>query len=232
MSVRKGIINKVEPEIVKATEIPNKFKAHTKYKNKAGIAVPGVTGVLSILGKPFLIAWANRMGLQGMDTEKYKVEMGTIGTIAHAMISSSFLDEDIDLSDYTPQQIEKAVNCYRSYLNWREKKLLAPMVVEQPLISEEYQYGGTTDFFGLIDSEEIVLDYKTGQVSKDAYIQTCAYRQLIIENGYPAPKKIIILGIPRADNEKFQEVVYTDFTAGWECFKYLLGAYNIYKDMK
>jgi hypothetical protein len=228
--VKKGIITK--PEEKEKPKDTSKYKAHTRYKNKAGIAVPGVTGVLSILGKPFLIAWANRMGLQGIDSEKYKVEMGTIGTIAHAMISTSFLDCDLDLSDYTPQQIEKAVNCYRSYLNWRENKLLAPMVVEQPLISEEYQFGGTTDFYGLIDSDEVILDYKTGMVSKEAYIQTCAYRQLIIENGYAAPKKITILGIPRADNEKFQEVTYTDFTAGWECFKHLLVAYNYLKDMK
>jgi hypothetical protein len=231
MSVRKGIIKKVE-EVKPADPPPNRFKAHTRYKNKAGIAVPGVTGVLGILGKPFLIAWANRMGLQGIDSEKYKVEMGTIGSIAHAMISTSFLDCDMDLSDYTPQQIDTAANCYRSYLNWKGNKFLVPIVVEQPLISEEYQFGGTTDFYGLIDSEEVILDYKTGMVSKDAYLQTCAYRQLIIENGYPAPKKITILGIPRADNEKFQEVVYTDFTAGWECFKHLLAAYNYYKDMK
>ena len=217
------------------TETPKemvKFRAHTQYKNKAGIPVPSVTTVIGILGKPNLITWANKMGLQGVDSNKYRDEMGVVGTLAHALISADLKGEKLVLSDFSQSQIDMANNCLRSYLKWREPKLLAPFVIESPLVSEEYQFGGTTDYYGLVDALETILDYKTGFIGPEAYIQTCAYRHLLIENGHPVPQKITILGIPRTNDEKFQEVHYTDFTAGWECFKHLLGAYNYLKDMK
>lgn len=224
----KKPFKKDEPKIDELS----KFRAHTRYKNREGVTLPSVTTVLGILNKPALIVWANRLGLQGIDSTKYRDEMGVIGGLAHALISSDLKGEKLLLSGYSQDQIDKANNCMKSYFKWREKKNLNPYVIETPLVSEEFQFGGTTDFYGTIDGENTILDYKTGGVYKEAYIQTCAYRQLLIENGHPLPSKITILGIPRTDDEKFQEITYTDFTTGWETFKHLLLAYNYLKEMK
>jgi len=209
-----------------------KMKPHATYRNKEGIVVPSVTTIVGQLGKPFLITWANRMGLRGIDSNKYRDEMGVIGSLAHALISSDIKGEKLHLADFTQEQLDKANNCLRSYNKWKEGKLLAPMVVETPLVSEEFQFGGTPDYYGLVDSDEAILDYKTGAVYVEAYIQTCAYHRLLVENGHEPPKKIIILGIPRTDDEKFQEVIYDKFETGWETFKHLLSVYNYMKEMK
>jgi len=210
-----------------------KTKAHIRYKNNAGDIVPGATTVINgVLAKPQLVIWANRLGLQGIDSTKYRDEMGDIGTLAHAMIMADLKGEPVDTSDYSREQIDKAENCFLSWLEWRKGKEVEPIHVEQPLVSEKYQFGGTFDFLGWIDGVMTLGDYKTGGIWKEAYIQTCAYRQLLIEAMFPIPDKILILGIPRTPDEKFQEVIYIEFNKGWELFKHLRAAYGLLKEIK
>ena len=46
-------------------------RQHTVYKLASGARVPGVTTVLSVLNKPALVPWANKLGLEGIDVRKY-----------------------------------------------------------------------------------------------------------------------------------------------------------------
>jgi len=206
-------------------------KAHIRYKNKNGDIVPGASTIANMLDKPALAPWANKLGLKGIDSNAYSKEMANIGTLAHAMIMSELKNEKLDTSDYSYEQIDKAENCFLSWLEWRKDKKLSPLLIETPLISETWQFGGTPDFLGFIDNTLVLADYKTGGIWREAYIQTCAYRQLAIENNYPAAEKILILGIPRED-EKFQEVTYTKFDNGWEIFVLLKQVYEKLKKVK
>ena len=211
-------------------------KAHTRYKNKAGKVIPGATtplGKVNFDGKYYrLIAWANKKGLEGIDSSKYRDEAGAVGTLAHEMIMADLRGEEVDTSDYSQQQIDKAENCYLKWLEWRKDKVLEAYQVELSLVSEEYQYGGTIDYLGMIDGCYVVADYKTGWVGIEAYIQTCAYRQLAIENEFPIPEKIVILGIPRTEDEIFKERIYTDFDLGWRAFLAAKEVYAIDKLLK
>lgn len=209
-----------------------KTSAHIRYKNNAGDIVPGVTTIIGLLAKPQLIVWANRLGLQGIDSTKYRDDKGDIGTLAHSMIISDLRGEKCDTSDYSQQQIDKAENCYLSWLEWRKHRELKPVGLELPLVSEEYQFGGTVDYYGLIDGVTVLVDFKTGGVWPEATIQTCAYRHLLIENGYPTPSHITILGIPRTEDESFQEKVIINFDTGWEIFRHLRAVYNLNKQLK
>ena len=58
-------------------------KAHIRYKLKDGTVVPGATTITGLLNKPFLITWANRLGLEGIDSTKYRDAAADIGTLAH-----------------------------------------------------------------------------------------------------------------------------------------------------
>ena len=208
-------------------------KAHIRYKNQAGEIVPGVTTIIgAILAKPQLIIWANRLGLQGIDSTKYRDEKGAIGTLAHAMILADLKGEKVDTDEYSKEQITQAENSYLKWLEWQKGKEFKPVCVETPLVSELHQFGGSPDYLGMINGELILADYKTGFVGKEAYIQTCAYRELLIENGYPPASKIIILGIPRTEDEKFQEIIYTSFDVGWGYFKSLKACYDWDKKIK
>src|SRR5439155_21898181 len=58
-------------DLTPQTDFGDKVKAHVRYYTSKGEQVPGVTTILSVLNKPALVSWANRMGLQGIDTHKY-----------------------------------------------------------------------------------------------------------------------------------------------------------------
>lgn len=209
-----------------------KGKAHIRYKNNAGVIVPGASTIANMLDKPALVPWANKLGLQGINSNDYSKSMAQIGTLAHAMIMAEVKGETADTAEYSQEQISKAENSYLSWLEWVKGKEITPIVVEKSMVSETYQFGGTPDFLGEIDGKIILADYKTGGIWREAYFQTCAYRQLTIDNGYPKAEKILILGIPRTEDEKFQEVSYTSFDKGWEVFVYLLKVYNLLKEIK
>lgn len=207
-------------------------QAHIRYKNSRGEIVPGASTIANMLDKPALSPWANKLGLQGINSNDYAKEMAQIGTLAHAMIMADLKNEQTDASEYSLEQIFKAENSYLSWLEWRRDKKIDPVLIETPLTSEQYQFGGTPDFLGLIDGVMTLADYKTGGIWREAYIQTVAYRQLAIDNGYPPANKILILGIPRTEDEKFQEVSYTKFDTGWGIFLHLLQVHKLLKEIK
>ena len=214
-----------------------KSKGHTIYKNKEGVTVSGVTSVIGQLAKPALAPAANKLGLQGIDSTKHWKELAEIGSLAHAMILAELKGEKLDTSDYSPNQLDKATNSMLSYLEWAKGHKVEPILLETPLVSEEFQFGGTLDFFGILDGKTTLVDYKTGRIWFEHYLQMCAYRWLLIEKGYLAPEQIIILGIPRDENDKFQEVyipgeTYTETDTGWAIFRHLLGVHNLKKKLK
>ena len=210
----------------------DKGKAHIRYKNRDGRIIPGASTIANMLDKPALAPWANKLGLQGINSNDYAKGMAQIGTLAHAMIMATLKSEKVDTSEYSQEQISKAENSYLSWLEWSKGKIIKPVIIETPMVSETYQFGGTPDFLGEIDGVMTLADYKTGGIWREAYFQTCAYIQLAIENGYPSVRRILILGIPRTEDEKFQEVTYTSFDKGWEVFVYLLKVYNLLKEIK
>jgi len=205
----------------------SKTKSHQVYKNAAGKQVPGVTTVIGILEKPAIHNWIAKITREGHDWAKYRDEAGDIGTLAHALILSYFREENADTSDYSKEQIDQAENAFLFFLDWAKGKKFIPILVEKPLVSESMQVGGCLDFYGKIDGGIILTDFKTGGIYDEAYIQTCAYREMIIENGYEAPDKIIILGIPRKDTEHFTEQTHTSFERGIELFKLCRRIYEL-----
>ena len=88
--------------MLKTKDASKKARAHTIYKLEDGTKVPGVTTVLGILNKPALVKWANNLGLQGIDSNKYRDEMADIGTLAHQMIVNYFNKVETDTTDMFP----------------------------------------------------------------------------------------------------------------------------------
>ena len=209
-----------------------KTEAHIRYKNKEGKIIPGATTVVGLLNKPQLIIWANRLGLQGIDSTAYRDGAARMGILAHDYILCHHKGIKPDLTDYSKVEIDAAENSFLSYLEWLKGHKLEPLLLETPLVSEEYQFGGTPDCLCMLDGEIALIDYKTGGIYKEAYYQTCAYRQLLVENERRVPNKIIILGIPRTPDESFKTEVYTEFDTGWEIFKHLLSIYYLQKETK
>jgi len=212
-----------------------KTKAHTRYRNKNGGIVPGVTTIVGKLddGKSNALAnKANELGLQDIVSSKLWGNMAEIGNLSHAMVMGHLKGIETDTTDYSREQIDKAENSYLSWLEWGRDKTIIPIGIELALVSEEHQFGGCLDFFGNIDGHLTLADYKTGGIYREHYIQLCGYWGLLKEKGYTLPKKGLILGIPRTPDEKFQEVYYTEFERGWQIFLHLREVYDLLKGVK
>jgi hypothetical protein len=213
-------------------QVPAKTKAHIRYKNKDGKIIPGVTTITGILDKPALVKWANNLGLQGIDSSKYRDEMADIGTLAHYFIMCYLTGEEPDTSDYSKEQIDKAENCLLSFFEWEKSHPIKSLIVEQPLVSEQYQYGGTIDCYARCDGGLWLIDFKTGKaIYPEMFYQLAAYRQLLIENGHKV-NNTRILRIGRDESEGFEERVVADLDKQWQLFLHCLAIYNLQREIK
>ena len=197
-------------------DIKKVSKAHTIYKTSDGKRVPGTTTVLGVLNKPALVSWANKLGLEGIDSNKYVDAAARIGTLAHYLVQCDLTGETPDISEYGATEIDKAENALLSYYSWKKGKQITPIENEIPLVSEEYGYGGTIDCYCIIDGDLWLLDFKTGKaIYPEMLTQLAAYRQLLTENGHLV-EKAKILRIGRDETEGFEERTIIDFTNYWE----------------
>ena len=206
-----------------------KSKAHQRYKLFDGTRVPGVTTITGQLDKPFLIKWANDLGLVGIDSAKFRDDKGDIGTLAHEMIVAHLSKREPDTSDYSKNQIDAAENSFLSYLEWEKQHKIEAIYTESPRVSELHLYGGTLDFYGLVDGTPELIDFKTGKgIYPEFWFQVSAYGKLII--GEPI-QRYRILNIPRTEDESFKEEVKTDLSLHFEAFLKLLDFYYLNKQI-
>lgn len=211
-----------------------KYKAHIQYKTKDGIKVPGVTTITGELGwnKQALISWANKIGLDGMLANKYRDDKAEIGTLAHEFITNTLQGIKTDTSDYSENQIAQAENSVLKFDNWHKDHNLEPILIEKPLVSETYGFGGTPDIYGKVDGIYTLIDLKTGKNIYDEHlVQTGGYAILLEEHGHRV-EKIIILNIPRAASEKFNIEENANIEVCKKIFLNCLEIYNLKKKVR
>lgn len=211
--------------------ISKKVRAHIRYKLQDNTIVPGATTITNLLAKNALIKWSNDLGLKGISVNSYVDDKAAIGTLAHRMILDYFLKEKCNTDDYAKNQIDQAENSFLSFLEWEKQHKINVTCVETQLVSEKYKYGGTFDFYGLIDGNLEVIDFKTGGIWPEHWFQVAAYKELLLENGHH-PVSVRILNIPRTEDESFKEEFKGDTSKHLEGFLKLLEFYYINKGLK
>ena len=206
-------------------------KAHTVYKLMDGKRVPGATTITGLLNKPYLVKWANNLGLEGIDSSKYTDEAAAVGTLAHAMVQAHLQKEEIDTAMYSPIQVDLARNAVLSYLEWESRHKIEPIICEIPMVSEKMRFGGTVDCYCLLDGIPTLLDFKTGKaIYEEYFVQTSAYKELLIEAGHPV-ERVQILRIGRDETEGFEERSITDTSKYFRIFQNLLDVYYTKKEL-
>jgi len=207
----------------------NKHKAHTIYKDSAGNRLPGATSVLSILSKPALIPWANKMGLQGIDTNKYVDSMASIGTLAHYMIECYLTKQTPDYSEYSSAEISLAENAALKFYEWEKSHDYELIFSEKALVSDNLGYGGTIDIYWKLDGKYTLTDIKTCKaVYPEHHTQLSSYRQLLIENGHQVDE-CNILRVGRDETEGFDFINSSNLDLHFEKFYHCLKIYEINK---
>ena len=221
-----------EADIVEAEEEDESYRApynasyHAPYHLQDGTFVPGVTTVLSILDKGGLTHWAWELGRQGLDYREVRDAAGRVGTITHDLIACHLNKRGVGLAGYPPEEIEKAEKCFAKYLTWEKKNPVTPVMIETPLVSEEYRYGGMPDLLAELDGEFVLLDFKTGGgIYKSYFYQVAAYRKLLEEQGWPvANARILRIS---ADDSEYEVAMQLDFDRDWQIFRHCLEIYRL-----
>lgn len=220
-----------QPPATPQTDFGKKVQAHVRYYTEDGTQVPGVTTVLGVLAKPALVPWANRMGLQGIDTSKYVDEAAAVGTLAHALIAESLGGEKVAHGDFTADQLARAQHGVAAFEKWRAGHVLKVELIEAQLVSEAHQYGGTIDLLALIDEVLELVDIKTSSgIWPEHAWQLSAYWKLLEEQGHEI-KGARILRIGRTEGEGLEERILTgrQLVHGWEIFSHALAIWRLKK---
>ena len=156
------------------------------YKNAAAKRIPGTTTITGrFKDSGGLIHWAWQTGIDGADYRAVRDKAADSGTLAHALVEAHLTNTDISdtLESADPETLEQAQQGFESWKLWLQQTASEVISWEQPLVSEEYQYGGTPDC--LIKSngtgQWALGDWKSGGVYSDALLQLAAYQQLFRE---------------------------------------------------
>ena len=176
------------------------------YKHvESGLFVPGVTSILQRLDKPALVQWAANMAVADM-SDRLWVRLNSEGPLldmqdvedaaseaktAHRRFSKSAADIGSEVHAFA----EKALTGQRvsipknrqankgavAFLDWLHTRKTEPIDCERMVFSKRFFYAGTCDFYGLIDGELCVLDFKTSSgLYLEMLLQLAAY-QIAIE---------------------------------------------------
>ena len=206
-------------------------KAHTVYKTSDGKRVPGATTITGLLNKPYLITWANNLGLEGINSATYTDEAAKVGTLAHEMIQCNLQNMEPDLDQFSKIQIDLAENAVLSFFEWKKQHTIEPILCEEKFVSDRMLFGGTCDCYCKLDGIPTLLEFKTGKaIYEEYFVQVSAYKELLIENGYPV-EQVMILRVGRDETEGFEHRSITDTRKYFEIFKRLLDVYYLKKEL-
>ena len=209
---------------------PRTIRVRRRYRLEDGTVVPSVTTVTGLLSKPSLVRWANKLGLEGIDSASVTEQSARIGTLTHAMIRAFLLGEAYDPQLADPTELRQAEDAFHCFLRWREGHSLRPILCEASLVSAMLRYGGTPDCYCILDGDPVLLDFKTGKRIYDEYfVQLAAYARLLREQGYPV-KELRVLRLGRAE-EDCEERSVTEQEKWFSLFENLLNIYYLRKDL-
>lgn len=164
-----------------------------------GKFVPGVTAILKILDKPALVQWAANCAVEHISNGYIaRLEAGEMpettaflslcqeAKTAHRRISREATDvgsavhsfaESYLSNPQTPLPADpQAAKGATALITWANSHTIEPIHVEKMVFSKEHFYAGTVDFFGRIDGELCVLDFKTSSgLYLEMLLQLAAY---------------------------------------------------------
>lgn len=211
-----------------------------RYKVKDGTVVPGVTTIIGACyagAKNALIHWAWKQGMDGKDYRKTRDEAAGAGTLAHTWTENYDKGEILSPppKDMLEDMLEKARNGHDAYVRWRESTKYEIVLLEQPLVSETYRYGGTFDRLFRLGNNFRIGDIKTtSDTYADHLIQVAAYINLVREN-YPEFWPVIgadLIRFGRSGSFHHSSYNITDLTEAWAAFKLLRQLYDLQPEIE
>ena len=197
-------------------------KAHQRYFLKNGDEVRGASSIAKVDDdNTRLIAWANKLGLDGINWRKKRDAHADAGSVGHFLIQCHFQRLIPNFKKVSQEAIEAGQEVYQKFMDWWTDNDLTWVMSEVELVSEIYGYGGTIDLVAKDHRDRIwVIDVKTG---KGLYFsnmtQIAGLGQLWNENHQPPVFKHVLARLPRDPNDSIEEFPVRNAEA---CFKTFL----------
>lgn len=162
---------------------------YTRPKNKAGKAVPSVTGIIGNRKQVGgLMHWAWKIGSEGKDYRDERDQAASGGHYAHSKIEFHIKGITMDAGGYNEEAAKLGEAGYAAYLTWEQQTKLEIKHSEVILCHEGLQYGGTLDAIGRCDGRLALLDWKCANGTYlEHVIQLAAYREMWNENNPDFP---------------------------------------------
>jgi CRISPR/Cas system-associated exonuclease Cas4 (RecB family) len=194
---------------------------------------PSVTQVIDVMRKIGLEMWFKMNTPEFIKTESAKAK--EIGTQLHEAIQSHIELNTLKVDTQYPAEITNALKSFMLFK--KECPQIKLQKAEIKMTSEGLKVNGTLDCLGN-DSEEVVLDWKSGNAKDDIkppiydeyLIQVAAYVYLYNETHKASIKKAYILALAKDKIAyNLEEINEEKLLIAWGIFTQCLG---IYKDKK
>ncbi len=212
-----------------------KTKAHQIYRDRDGNIVPGVSTVVNTMDKPFLVPWANKLGLQGIDVSKYVDDLAEVGTVTHKFCEWDLLGQQPDeeyLAEFSKDVRDRAETCFLKFLDFRKDLDFHPLLLEAQLVHKTLGFGGTCDMYGIMGGRAVLIDIKTAKEiygqGDTKFTQTAGYKLLLEDEGHKVDD-CCILRLGRSEDEGYEFIRGTRMDDHEERFKICLDLYKINK---
>ena len=207
------------------------------YSTADGRPVPGVTTICGMLNKPALVGWAGktcteaawRIGRELLPMPKWTAilypgrdKAAEAGTLVHELFES--LLRGLPLPEIPDTDVGRAAQQgYENAKHWVESSALSIEPYEQPLVCEDYGFGGTPDALAIKGDEWYLADWKTGGIYAEQIVQLSAYKHLLEKHEKVSIKGCHLVRFHR-DHGDFAHHYFAEdaLEMGWEVFRRLL----------
>lgn len=207
----------------------------------AGEFVPGVTTILSCIGKPALIPWAAGMAadhwLEAVKSgrtdyaaihkesksahRKKSQAAADAGSNVHLYAECHFKGQP--LPELLTDQAKRGVEAFHKWMDAHKIEILSS---ERRIFSQKYYYAGTCDFVAKIDGVLGVGDIKTSSgIYPEMRFQTAAYQQALQEETAADFAARWIIRFDKKTGE-FEAKTFTDFELDFTGFNAALALHK------
>ena len=205
-----------------------------KYFNADNIEVPRFSKIIDILGlnKGGLIGWAYKRGKEGKPLRDQ--EALDVGTIVHEWVNTDIQGQPVSHLPAPPLELKDRIeNGYLAWLEWKDMNKFELLASEIPLVSEEFQFGGTIDIVAIVKGLPSIIDIKTGDTYLEHRIQIRAYATLWNEHNFDRKiQSYYLLRLGKDDGGFSYHYYPSGLDKEWEIFKHLLEIERLIRNLK
>lgn len=218
-------------------------ETHTYSDAITGEYIPGVTTILQVRQKPFLLPWAvkvcseyisgkweanrgyseediSRILLEGKRAYKNIAKDATdVGSIVHSLIEQHICGDALAIPEN--EEVKKS---FQSFLDWESERKPKWLESELVVYSPKHKYAGTMDFLAKIDGKITLGDFKTSKmISEEYFLQLASYQNALEEIGVKVEQRMIVR-VPKDGKPVEELIVPTSYERDLECFLALRNA--------